>query len=196
MQLQKKNSLKAKSILLKTNTEKKSLEKKKVKKLKKKKQLENKVKKEKTVKTQKIVKEDINEDLTESYIHISEIEELGTFELISKAPDGMFKSKNKSFPQRAKNATQDMYLIFVQQKNLMEKYPENLMKAMGYFEFFYMEQLRKKKKNIAAFKKKWPDIPHYIKKDIKSLYFIKSSKKNYEKIHGSYFGRRCTGCAE
>ena len=27
----------------------------------------------------------------------------------------------------------------------MEKNPENLMKAMGYFEFFYMEQLKKEK---------------------------------------------------
>ena len=37
-----------------------------------------------------------------------------------------------------------MYLIFVKQKNLMEKYPENVMKAMAYFEFFYMDQLKKK----------------------------------------------------
>ena len=28
----------------------------------------------------------------------------------------------------------------------MEKYPENVMKAMAYFEFFYMDQLKKKNK--------------------------------------------------
>jgi hypothetical protein len=169
---------KAKSILLKTNTKKNLPEKKNVKKQ------ENKPIKEKTVKTQKIVKEDVSEDLTESYMHISEIDELGTFELISKAPNGMFKSKNKSFTQRAKNATQDMYLIFVQQKNLMEKNPENLMKAMGYFEFFYMDQLRKKKKNIAAFKEKWPKIPYYIKKDIKSLYSLNQARKTMRESMG------------
>ena len=49
-----------------------------------------------------------------------------------------------------------MYLTFVQKKNLMEKYPENVMRAMGYFEYFYLDQLRKKKKSVEAFKSNYP----------------------------------------
>ena len=117
-------------------------------------------------------------------MHIDEIEELGNFEIITEAPEGMFKTKGESFAQRAKNASQNMYLVFVQQKNLMEKNPENLMKAMGHFEFFYMEQLRKKKKNLAKFKEKWPDIPSYIKKDIKSLYSLNQARKSMRESMG------------
>ncbi len=162
---------KAKSILLKNETAKQSVEQKKT------------VKEKKKTKKKKIVK-NFKEDLTKSYIHIDEIGELGSFEIITEAPDGMFKTKGKSFSQRAKNASKNMYLIFVQQKNLMEKNPENLMKAMGYFEFFYMEQLKKKKKNLATFKEKWPNIPNYIKKDIKSLYSLNQARKSMRESMG------------
>jgi len=169
---------KAKSILLKTKTTTQTIEKKK------KSEKIVKENKKKEIKKQKIFKNNINEDLTKSYMHIDEIEELGNFEIITEAPDGMFKTKGKSFSQRAKNASQNMYLVFVQQKNLMEKNPENLMKAMGHFEFFYMEQLRKKKKNLAKFKEKWPDIPSYIKKDIKSLYSLNQARKSMRESMG------------
>ena len=169
---------KAKSILLKTETTPQTIEKKK------KSEKIVKENKKKEIKKQKIFKNNINEDLTKSYMHIDEIEELGNFEIITEAPDGMFKTKGKSFSQRAKNASQNMYLVFVQQKNLMEKNPENLMKAMGHFEFFYMEQLRKKKKNLAKFKEKWPDIPSYIKKDIKSLYSLNQARKSMRESMG------------
>jgi hypothetical protein len=174
----KEEFTKAKSILLKTETTTKTIEKKK------KSEKIVKEKKKKKIKKQEIVKKNINEDLTKSYMHIDEIGELGNFELITEAPDGMFKTKGKSFSQRAKNASQNMYLVFVQQKNLMEKNPENLMKAMGHFEFFYMEQLRKKKKNLVKFKEKWPDIPSYIKKDIKSLYSLNQARKSMRESMG------------
>ena len=138
----KEEFTKAKSILLKTETTTQTIEKKK------KSEKIVKEKKKKKIKKQEIVKNNITGDITKSYMHIDEIEELGNFEIITEAPDGMFKTKGKSFSQRAKNASQNMYLVFVKQKNLMEKNPENLMKAMGHFEFFYMEQLRKKKKNV------------------------------------------------
>ena len=154
---------KAKSILLKTE-DKSEIEKKKKK--SEKKGLTN--KDNKKIKKQKIVKKKINEDLTKSYIHLDEIDELGNFKMIKEAPDGMFKV-GKSFTHRAQISAEKMYLIFVQQKNLMEKNPENLMKAMGYFEFFYMEQLKKKNRNLARFKEKWPNISTAMKKDMKSL---------------------------
>ena len=77
-----------------------------------------------------------------------------------------------------------MYLIFVKQKNLMEKYPENVMKAMAYFEFFYMDQLKKKNKSIEAFKLKYPKVPTYAKKDLKSLYSLNQAKKSMRESMG------------
>ena len=162
---------KAKSILLKSDAEIKANENiKKDKKIKK-------------IKKNKVKKKIINEDLSKSYIHIDEIDELGTFKIINEAPEGMFKV-GKSFTHRAKLSSEKMYLIFVQQKNLMEKNPENLMKAMGYFEFFYMEQLKKKKKNLAKFKEKWPNVSISVRKDMKSLYSLNQARKSMREAMG------------
>jgi hypothetical protein len=117
-------------------------------------------------------------------MHIDELQELGNFVAITEAPQGMFNTKSEHFSPKVKEAQQKMYLTFVQNKGLMEKYPENLFKAMGYFEFFYMEQLRKKKKNISKFKEKWPNIPHYVKKDIKSLYSLNQARKTMRESMG------------
>ena len=135
---------KAKSILLKTNSSKEQSKTKKVNKKEKSNKLDQKTK----PKEEKIIakKTETNEDLTETYMHINELQELGNFVAITEAPEGMFKTKSEHFSPKVKEAQQKMYLTFVQNKGLMEKYPENLFKAMGYFEFFYMEQLRKKKK--------------------------------------------------
>ena len=146
---------KAKSILLKTNSSNEQSKTKKVNKIKKSKKLD---------------KKKTNEDLTKTFMHIDELQELGSFVAITEAPEGMFKIKSKHFSPKVKEAQQKMYMTFVQKKGLMEKYPENLFKAMGYFEFFYMEQLRTKKKSISEFKDKWPNIPNYVRKDIKRLY--------------------------
>ena len=169
---------KAKSILLKTETTTKKIEEKK-----KSKKIVKKKKKKANIK-EKIVKKNINEDLTKSYIHIDEIHELGNFEMITEAPEGMFKTKSKHFSPKVKEASENMYSVFVQKKGLMEKYPENLMKAMGHFEFFYMEQLRKKQKNITRFREKWPNIPNSVKKDVKSLYSLNQARKTMRESMG------------
>ena len=117
-------------------------------------------------------------------MHIDELQDLGNFVAITEAPEGMFDTKSEHFSPKVKEAQQKMYLTFVRNKGLMEKYPENLFKAMGYFEFFYMEQLRKKKKNISKFKEKWPNIPHYVKKDIKSLYSLNQARKTMRESMG------------
>jgi len=173
---------KAKSILLKTNSSKEQTKTKKVNKKEKSKKLDQKTK----PKEEKIIakKTETNEDLTKTYMHINELQELGNFVAITEAPEGMFKTKSEHFSPKVKEAQQKMYLTFVQNKGLMEKYPENLFKAMGYFEFFYMDQLRKKKKNISKFQEKWPNIPHYVKKDIKSLYSLNQARKTMRESMG------------
>ena len=173
---------KAKSILLKTNS---SNEQSKTKKVNKKEKSKKLVKKTKS-KEEKIIsqKTETYEDLTKTFMHINELQELGSFVAITEAPEGMFKTQSKHFSPKAKEAQKKMYMTFVQKKGLMEKYPENLFKAMGYFEFFYMEQLRTKQKSISAFKDKWPNIPNYVRKDIKSLYSLNQARKTMRESMG------------
>ena len=77
----------------------------------------------------------------------------------------MFEKTHKTFKGRAGKSMKDMYRVFVQNKGLIEKYPENMMRAMGYFEFFYMDQLDKKKTSIKRFKEKYPDSKYAINEE-------------------------------
>ena len=63
-------------------------------------------------------------------------------------------------------------------KELMEKYPENMMKAMAYFEIFYNYQLKDKEKSLEKFKKNYPEINWKTKKDVKTLYSLNVAKKS------------------
>ena len=143
----KEEFIKAKSILLQNKDKEEN--KKKIEKVKKKK-IE---KKEKNKIVKKIEKKK-NEDLTKTYISLTEFNELGTYKKIVKYPDGLFKVKG-SPENMAKEAMMKMYQTFVQKPKLMEKYPENMMKAMAYFEIFYNYQLKDKKKSLEKFEKNY-----------------------------------------
>ena len=166
----KEEFTKAKSILLQNKDKEEN--KKKIEKVKKKK-IETK-KKNKIVK--KIEKKK-NEDLTKTYISLAEFSELGTYKKIEKYPDGLFKIKGSS-ENMAKEAMMKMYQTFVQKPKLMEKYPENMMKAMAYFEIFYNYQLKDKEKSLEKFKKNYPEINWKTKKDVKTLYSLNVAKKS------------------
>ena len=84
----------------------------------------------------------------------------------------------------ASKATQEMYKTFVQNKNLMEKYPENMMKAMGYFEVFYMQKLKEGEKYIEKFKKNYPNINWKTKKEVKSLHSLNQARKSMRESIG------------
>ena len=174
---------KAKDILFKleSNEEKKEVKKSETKKKEKKevKKSETKKKEKKEVKIR-----NFEEDLTETYITLEEANALGTFKKIENVPEGMFKSTHKSFNGRAKKSMMDMYDVFVRKKGLMEKYPENLMRAMGYFEFFYMDQLYKKRNKLKRFKDKYPNTGWYLANEIKSLYSLNEARKSMRKSMG------------
>ena len=114
----------------------------------------------------KVVKKEYEEDLTKTYISLQEFSELGTYKKIENYPDGLFRVKSSS-EAMAKDAMMKMYDTFVRKPGLMEKYPENMMKAMAYFEIFYNYQLKEKKRSIEKFKKNYPNISWRTKKDIK-----------------------------
>ena len=177
----------AKTILLKSKSEEKLIETEKkkennkIKKVKKDKQEVIEKEKNKNNKTTEL--KNFEEDLSKTYISFTEINELGTYKKIEKIPDGMFKIK-MSPKQTAKNAMVKMYNTFVKTPKLMEKYPENMMKAMGYFEIFYNQQLEDKKKSIKKFKENYPNINWITKKDIKTLYSLNNAKKSMRESLG------------
>ena len=72
---------------------------------------------------------------------------------IKQYPVGLFKNSNFSESMLAKKSAQEMYKTFVQHKNLNEKYPENMMRAMAYFEVFYNNKLKEEKKAIEDYQK-------------------------------------------
>ena len=186
---------KAKSILFKSEstesktetkkTETKKKEKKKVKKSKKekieKKKAEETIKSEDTKKVAKI--EIFDESLNETFMTLEEAEALGSYKKIEKIPDGMFEISMSS-KARAKKSMMKMYDVFVRNKGLMEKYPEKLMRAMGYFELFYMDQLDEKKGVIKRFKKNYPNINKGLKKKMQSLYSLNQAKKSMREAMG------------
>ena len=181
---------KAKSILFKSEsteskTETKKKEKKKIKKSKKKK-IEKKKAKEtiKSEDTKKVTKIDtFDESLQETFMTLEEAEALGSYKKIEKIPEGMFEISMSS-KARAKKSMMKMYDVFVRNKGLMEKYPEKLMRAMGYFELFYMDQLDEKKRVIKRFKKNYPNINKGLKKKMQSLYSLNQARKSMREAMG------------
>ena len=114
---------------------------------------------------------------------LEEVDELGTYKKIEKIPDGMFKISMSS-KARAKKSMMKMYDVFVRNKGLMEKYPEKLMSAMGYFELFYMDQLDEKKRDIKRFKENYPNISKGLKKKMQSLYSLNQARKSMREAMG------------
>jgi|TARA_B100002003_G_scaffold72464_1_gene67468 hypothetical protein len=117
-------------------------------------------------------------------VFIEDVEEFGTFNKINTAPAGMFKARDDQFIKMSKYSQEKIGLIFVQQKGILDKYPENLMLGMGYFEFFYMEQLKKHKKDIIVFKETHPNIKGYIRTNIKKIYGLNKARKTMRNALG------------
>ena len=72
-----------------------------------------------------------------------------------------------------------MAKVFITNKELMEKYPERTMKAMGYFEIFYMEKLKDEKKNIEKFKANYPNVKKSTREAMQSLYSLNTARNKY-----------------
>jgi len=125
-----------------------------------------------------------NKNLTKTYIDKDELEILGKYEKITNYPDGLFKNLNFSPSMLAKEATQEMYKTFVQNKNLQEKYPENMMKAMAYFEVFYNQKLKDERSAILDYNENFPDVKKSSKKSIQSLYSLTQAKKSMRESVG------------
>ncbi len=110
-------------------------------------------------------------------VFLEDIKDMGSFKEINNAPEGMFKSRDDDFVKMSKYSQGKIGLIFVQQKGMLDKFPENLMSGMAYFEFFYMQQLKEHQKDIMLFKSDYPNIKGYVRTNIKKIYGLNKARK-------------------
>ena len=161
---------KAKNLLLKSETDEKT---------------ESKEKKPARIIEIKATKENLStKDLSKTFISKEELEYIGKYKKINQYPVGLFKNSNFSESMLAKKSAQEMYKTFVQHKNLNEKYPENMMRAMAYFEVFYNNKLKEEKKAIEDYKNNYPNVKKSSKKAIQSLYSLSKAKESMRKSIG------------
>ena len=124
------------------------------------------------------------EDLSKTFISKEELEEIGQYKELKEYPEGLFKNPNFSESMLAKKSAEEMYKTFVQHKNLNEKYPENMMRAMAYFEVFYNHKLKEEKKAIEDYENNYPNVKKSSKKAIQSLYSLSQAKESMRKSIG------------
>ena len=161
---------KAKNLLLKSETDEKA---------------ESEEKKPARIIEIKATKENLStKDLSKTFISKEELEYIGQYKKINQYPVGLFKNSNFSESMLAKKSAQEMYKTFVQHKNLNEKYPENMMRAMAYFEVFYNNKLKEEKKAIEDYKNNYPNVKKSSKKAIQSLYSLSNAKESMRKSIG------------
>jgi len=161
---------KAKNLLLKSETDEK---------------VESEEKKPVRIIEIKATKENLSaKDLSKTFIRKEELEYIGQYKKINQYPVGLFKNSNFSESMLAKESAQEMYKTFVQHKNLNEKYPENMMRAMAYFEVFYNNKLKEEKKAIEDYKSNYPNVKKSSKKAIQSLYSLSKAKESMRKSIG------------
>ena len=91
-------------------------------------------------------------------VFLEDLKDIGQFKKIEKIPDELFSKNLKTFFSRAQKAQQEVSKIFINQKGLLNKYPERMMLGMAYFEFFYMQTLRDSKQDLEIFTYKYPSL--------------------------------------
>ena len=113
-----------------------------------------------------------------------DIKFIGKFQKIEKVPDELFPKNLKTFFPRAEKAQKEVKRIFVDQKSLLEKYPDRMMLGMAYYEFFYMQQLKKHKKDIERFINRYPNKS---KNTMQKLYSLNQARKTMRESVGLTF---------
>ena len=110
-----------------------------------------------------------------------DIKFIGKFKKIEQVPDELFPKNLKTFYPRTEKAQKEVKRIFVDQKGLLEKYPDRMMLGMAYYEFFYMQQLKKHKKDIERFITKYPNKS---KTTMQKLYSLNQARKTMREAVG------------
>ena len=115
-------------------------------------------------------------------VFLEDLKDIGKFKKIEKIPEELFPKNLKTFFPRAQKAQQEVSKIFIQQKGLLDKYPERMMLGMAYFEFFYMQTLRDNEKNLKTFANKYPT--NMEKSSAQKLYNLNIARKTMREALG------------
>ena len=91
---------------------------------------------------------------------MDQVKALGTFTEPVVYPEGMIEFFGKTcikFHCRAKKATKEMAKTFGRKQIYHQRYPGAQIYALAMFELFYLQQLKKKQKQVEKFIAAWPD---------------------------------------
>ena len=111
-----------------------------------------------------------------------DLKKIGKFKAIEYSPKGLFPENLKSFYSRSQKAQTEISRIFIKQKGLLEKYPDQMMLGMAYFEFFYMQQLKESKWTLERFENKYPSLQ--TKKNMQKIYNLNEARKTMREAIG------------
>ena len=116
-----------------------------------------------------------SKDETKIGVFIEDLVQFGEFKKINNSPAGMFPENAKSFYDKKEISQKEFIRIFITQKGLMEKNTHEVILGMGYFEFFYMQQLKEYKRSLETFKK-ISKINAATKKNIHKIYSLNKAE--------------------
>ena len=115
-------------------------------------------------------------------VFLEDLKDIGQFKAIEKIPNGLFPKNLKTFFPRAQEAQQKVSKIFINQKGLLNKYPERMMLGMAYFEFFYMQTLRDSKKDLETFTNNYPSFR--TKNTMQKIFNLNQARKTMREAVG------------
>ena len=110
-------------------------------------------------------------------VFLEDYKKFGKFNKINNTPIGMFPETADNFSKKQVIAQKKFIQTFITKKGQMEKNIANVILGMGYFEFFYMQQLKDNVKSIETFERKYPKINAATKKNIKKIYGLNKARK-------------------
>ena len=114
-------------------------------------------------------------------VFLSDLDSFGEYYEIQEFPEDMFEGDNNiTLQQKGKTAGKKVGYYFITKKNTLEKYPQNMMKAMAYFEVYYFQTLKEKEISITRFKDE-----NYSSNDISSLNTVLSLNKARESMRNA-----------
>ena len=117
-------------------------------------------------------------------IFLDDLNQIGEFKKIDFSPEGMFPENEVGFHKKQIISKKEFIKTFVNQEGLMEKYTDRVILGMAHFEYFYMQQLKEKKKSIESFKNNYPNLNGTTIKDLKQIYGLSKAKKSMREALG------------
>ena len=117
-------------------------------------------------------------------VFLEDYKKFGKFKKINASPIGMFPETADNFSKKQVIAQKKFIQTFITKKGQMDKNTANVILGMGYFEFFYMQQLKDNAKSLETFEKKYPKINAATKNNIKKIYGLNKARKAMRKALG------------